>query len=413
MTSNPSPPSEVSRRETRLYAWGMAGMFGGLFLYYAFTLPLTAPALALFGTLSLALMLGYLGLVPRSLYLPRGKGAPLLWRYPAISAAWAFLLTWLLRGEPSVYFFLAAFDDYVSLALFHGRRAAAGWLVAVLAEMFLTYDLLGGAEMAVARVGADLPLFALVCALGELVTRLWEERESAEALTAELDAAYRQLQDYMVQSEALVVAQERARLAHEIHDTLGHTLTALSVQLELLRQLPPERRAERAQALRLAHKLSADAQSEVWRAVQALRPPPLERLSLLEALRQLSQDFTRRTGREVQWQVHGSPYHLSEGAALTLYRALQEALTNIQRHAPDAARISVNLHYAEEEILLIVENSPTEAASRAAAAAGEGGFGLLGLQERAARLEGHLQAGPTPEGGFRLQMSLPLNRLRE
>ncbi|RME89745.1 MAG: sensor histidine kinase [Anaerolineae bacterium] len=404
-------PSEVSRRETRFFAWGMAILFLALFLFYALTLepPLTTGPLLFFAALSLSLAGGYIFLTPRGLSLPRGAGAKVHWQYPLLSASWPIVFFFLLRGRAVVYFYLAAFDEYLSLALFHSRRWAVTWLCALAAEMLFAWVVLLGWSEAVPSFLESLPLYLLVSGLAELVVRLWEERERAEALTGELEEAYRRLQDYTAQAESLAVAQERVRLAHEIHDTLGHTLTALSVQLELLRQLPPERGAEREQALGMARRLSDGAQVEVWRAIRALRPPPLERLSLPEALHQLIEDFARRLGREVAWQVDGQPRPIQESVSLTLYRALQEGLTNVQRHAPEAKRIAVSLRYETTEVILEVENGPSPEPLRSPSpSSSERGFGLHGLQERAESLGGRFYAGPTPEGGFRLEMRLPL-----
>ena len=157
-------PSEISRRETRFYAWGMAGMFGALFLYFAFTLqpPLSPPALILFGGVSAALMGGYLWLTPRGLHLPRGAGARLRLQFPLLSATWALLFFFLLRGTTAIYFYLAAFDEYVSLALFHSRRAAATWAATLLGLMSLAYALLTGPAGAARPLLNSLPAYALM-----------------------------------------------------------------------------------------------------------------------------------------------------------------------------------------------------------------------------------------------------------
>jgi signal transduction histidine kinase len=255
----------------------------------------------------------------------------------------AFFL--LLRGKTAVYFYIAAFDEYLSLALFHHRRLAIGWAFFMVAEVGLAYNFVYPPSEGMPHFLESVPGYLLVCGLAELTVRLWEERERAEKLSRELHAAYLQLQDYTGKAEALAISQERTRLAYEIHDTLGHLLTALRFQLELLRQLPLDQDEARQKALGQAQRLANEAHTETWRAVQALRPLPLETLSLPQALEQLIITFTQRTGRHIQWNQQGKHQTIPKAAALLLYRTLQESLTNIQRHAPEAREISVTLIY--------------------------------------------------------------------
>ena len=411
MTEGPPPPlSEASRREAQIFGLGAAMLFGALFVFYALTLepPLSPLAVGAFGLLSLALAVGYIVVIPQTIKLPRGPGVPVRLQPSFLTLAWALAFFWLLRGETAIYFALALFDEYTSLALFHGRRWALGWVGVLMGTMIPAHMALLGWPRGMSLFVRDLPTYLLVCGVAELVVRLWEAREHAEALATELEEAYRQLQDYTAKAEALAVSQERTRLAHEIHDAMGHTLTALGLQLELLHRLPPQEDEARRRALARARRLVADAQAEVWRAVQALRPPPLETLTLPEALKQLVANFVQRARRPVGWEVQGQPRPLPEAEALAMYRALQEGLTNVQRHAPDAARITATLRYGDDRVQMIVENSLPETGEPF-----REGFGLRGLRERAEALGGELHAGPTPEGRFRLVMELPLPFLGE
>ncbi|MFQ5341318.1 MAG: sensor histidine kinase, partial [Anaerolineae bacterium] len=229
-------------------------------------------------------------------------------------------------------------------------------------------------------------------------------------------------------------------LAHEIHDTVGHTLTALDVQLELLARLPSGQTEQRRQAAEQARALVKTGLADVRRAVQALRPAALETFSLPEAIASLAADFQRTTQVHTTWQVEGEITPLPLRLALPLYRAAQEALTNVKRHAPAARRVTLQLRYGAEAVVLWVENdgipatptsppelggteggpvvlwvendgipaTPTSPPELGGTEGGQGSYGLRGLRERAEALGGTFSAGPDGTGSFRAEMTLPV-----
>ena len=242
-----------------------------------------------------------------------------------------------------------------------------------------------------------------------IISYLWTQTDAArrksQTLLAELETAHAQLRQSAARIEELAVADERNRIAREIHDTLGHTLTALDVQLELLVRLPPEKNGARQQAAGNARQLVKQGLADVRRAVQALRPVALETFSLPEAIGALVQDFRRTTGVAVTWRVTDDVDALPTRFALPLYRAAQEALTNIQRHAPTTPRVTMQLEDAPNTIRLCVENAPPREPPDPAHTGGR--VGLAGLRERARALGGTFRAEPTPAGGFTVEMTLP------
>jgi signal transduction histidine kinase len=178
-----------------------------------------------------------------------------------------------------------------------------------------------------------------------------QARAEAQQLAARLESANRQLR---AQSEELAITHERARLAHEIHDTVGHTLTALDVQLELLARLPPGQSGQRRKVAEQARALVKEGLADVRRAVQALRPAALETFSLPEAIAALVADFDEATQIHTAWQIEGEIVPLPPRLAIPLYRAAQEALTNIRRHAPSAGQVTVQLCYGPEAVMMTV-----------------------------------------------------------
>lgn len=229
-------------------------------------------------------------------------------------------------------------------------------------------------------------------------------RQESQHLLAELSEAHRQLQTYADRVEALTIAEERSRLARELHDSLGHELTALAIQVELLTRLPAEREAERRLTLEQVQRLVKQTLTDVRRAVKALPPAAVEHFSLPEAVGALIADFAAATGLPVTWTVEGEPLPLAMTAALPLYRTAQEGLTNIRRHAPSTPGVSVRLIYGSHAVSVCVENLPSPTPPPQMVSSG---YGLTGLRARAEALGGSLEAGATAAGGFRLAMHLP------
>ena len=288
------------------------------------------------------------------------------------------------------------------------RRQA--WLVYGLTILTLVtaYALRGGWEAAImAGVGYLAALFFVVfitqTAVNERLARAEMER-----LAAELQEANRKLRAFAVQAEELAVTRERARLAHEIHDTVGHTLTALDVQLALLAHLPADRTEERRHAASEAQVLVKEGLSDMRRAVVALRPAALESFSLPIAIDGLVTQFTHSTGIPTEWSIEGEEVDLALPLALPLYRTAQEALTNIKRHAASASRVDITLRYECDAVVLSVFNARPAQGNKAPTETNKnGGHGLAGLRERAEMLGGTLKSDPDEAGGFRVEMRLP------
>jgi signal transduction histidine kinase len=242
------------------------------------------------------------------------------------------------------------------------------------------------------NIASTLLLAALLYIVALSIRRTREDHLRTEVLLAELQDAR--------EAEARATAEaERARIARELHDVLAHSLAGLSIQLEGARLLAERRGAdpEIADAIARAKALSVDGLAEARRAVRALRgddvPGP-------EGLPALVHDFERDAGIAVDYAVEGEPRRLEPDAALAIYRAAQEALTNVARHS-GAARAAVRLRYDPDATRLVVEDEgpaqPSDVGS---------GSGLSAMRERAALLSGTVQAGAY-NGGFRVEVSLP------
>jgi two-component system NarL family sensor kinase len=206
---------------------------------------------------------------------------------------------------------------------------------------------------------------------------------------------------------SLAVAEERNRLAREIHDTLAQGLTAITLQLEvadaLLDAAPEQAREKITKALALTRANLEEAR----RSVMDLRAAPLQGRTLGAALEDLVGTFGRDHGLKAEFgprQVGGRlPAPLEAG----LYRIAQEALNNVAKHA-DASAVHVTLEREDGSLVLAVEDDGTGFDPQAPARGRrKGGFGLVGIQERAKLLGGQLEVTSTPESGTRIVVRVP------
>jgi signal transduction histidine kinase len=227
-----------------------------------------------------------------------------------------------------------------------------------------------------------------------------QARERAEQLTAELEKANVQLAAYATQAEELAMTQERNRLAREIHDSLGHTLTTVNVQIEAARVVMGSDPDRALDAMNKAQELTQKGLARVRESVAALRESPVRNRPLGEAIASLVRE-TQSSGIITEFEVTGEPFALEHKVALALYRATQEGLTNVRRHAR-ASRVDVRLDFQQGKVRLEIKDNGVGAAET------NGGFGLLGIRERMQLLGGTLEIQTGAGKGFRLIATVPL-----
>jgi signal transduction histidine kinase len=222
------------------------------------------------------------------------------------------------------------------------------------------------------------------------------EREARTALAE----ANQLLRDHAAQVEELATTKERNRLAREIHDSLGHYLTVVNVQIGAAQAILDLDRERALDHLSNAQALTQEGLAEVRHSVAALRASPIESRPLPEALAKLTEQWNA-AGLRAKFVVAGTIRPLTPQVNLTLYRAAQEALTNVGKHA-HASNVDVHLDYRDERLirLRITDDGLGSANS-------EGGFGLLGVRERVQLLNGAVQIRTSAGEGFSLEVELP------
>ncbi|UUX95049.1 PAS domain-containing protein [Aquabacterium sp. J223] len=255
---------------------------------------------------------------------------------------------------------------------------------------------------------------ALRQARDELESRVVERTEALERLNAALHnevaerrAIEEQVRDLLGQ---LVVAEEeeRRRLSRELHDGVGQHLTALSLGLKAAcdEQVAPAVLRDRLLRLQAAVRQMED---EIDRLSHELRPPALDDLGLEEALRELVQAWSRAADTPAEFYGHGLLHHLPPPVEATVYRIVQEALTNVRKHA-DAGRVAVVLERRGALLRAIVEDDGCGFEAEPASPRGpmRRRLGLRGMSERAALVGGQLEIESRPGAGTTIYLSVPL-----
>jgi signal transduction histidine kinase len=201
------------------------------------------------------------------------------------------------------------------------------------------------------------------------------------------------------------VAEERARIARELHDVVGHSVSVMTVQASGVRRLlRPDQDRER-EALLIVERTGREALAEMRRMVGVLRrpeeAPALAPQPSLDHLGRLVEQ-AREAGLPVELSIEGDAIQLPAGVDLTAYRLVQEGLTNVVKHA-QATRAEVLVNYGESYLEVTVTDNGSGVGN------GDGsGHGLVGIRERVSVYGGELDAGPQPGGGYRLRAKLPL-----
>lgn len=235
-------------------------------------------------------------------------------------------------------------------------------------------------------------------AFAAVLTKLVVREQRARAALA---VAHTQLREYAVQAERLAAAQERNRVARDIHDGLGHSLTVVQMQIKAARAVLAARPERADEVLAKAQDQAEEALREVRRSVGALRERQ-PAIPLPEALRTLAAE-TSAAGVPTAVGVTGDARPLLAEAEESLFRAAQEGLTNVRKHA-GATRAELVLDYSRPA------NVRLEVRDDGAGSTADGqpaGFGLLGVRERAALLGGRMSLESTPGHGSTLSVEVP------
>jgi len=355
----------------------------------------------------------------------------------AAAAVWSAVITARLRPDASPRWRLVTFAVHTALAgllvgvdTWFGLFAYCGFLFAYglgprwrIPAFAVTALIVSGAMAGGYPTGAgdDLLSYLLVAAVllavvinsASITYRALEQNLERGRMIRELAEGNRRLEESMAenavlharlveQARAAGVDEERRRLAGEIHDTLAQGLTAIVAQLEAAEQAR-HRPEEWSRHLTQARSLARSSLTEARRSVRALRPEQLENATLAEALGELTSGWSQQSGIAAELETAGTATRAPADTDAALFRVAQEALTNVSRHAK-ASKVRLTLTYLDDTLLLDVADDGVGFEP----AGDSGGYGLIGMRQRLARVGGALTVESTPGYGSTLNAAVPM-----
>ena len=267
---------------------------------------------------------------------------------------------------------------------------------------YLTIGQISGGGVSGLWVGA--PSFFATQILVFMFTELAVEEEDArievEKIASELSGANESLKEYAKQVEELTLTKERNRLAREIHDGLGHSLTTIHMQIKAARAILDKDPGKASETLGLAQELTKEALTDVRDSVSTLRLAAGEEEPLSVKIDKLVK-YSQVTGMEVTFVTSGTPRALKPQIEWTLFRACQEGVNNAIKHS-SASKVSVSLDYRKKSWvdLVIQDNGKGIVTS-------DGGFGLRSLKERIQLVNGKLEIITSQGSGVQLHVEVP------
>jgi signal transduction histidine kinase len=328
------------------------------------------------------------------------------WRrpFPLVATGYCMALllvmnAWLTTVDESVQAFFPLFlCGYACGAWAAGRGWLYGWGMLVAAVSGV--NLLNGT-----LTPGDFFFPSTMAGVAVLVGRAVRSRTE---LAAELHEAAVRAEEAHTEAESRAIADERRRIAREMHDVVAHSMSVMVVQAGGARRILTQDPARATEAAELIERTGREALTEMRRLLGVLRPgeaarAPQPGLDGLDAL----VERARSAGLPVELSVEGARPALAPGLELAAYRIVQEALTNAIKHA-GTAPTKVDVRYGEEEVELVIENQSRPAGTPAVNGAAHGrGHGLVGMRERVKVFDGELEAGPGAGGGYRVRAVLP------
>ena len=267
---------------------------------------------------------------------------------------------------------------------------------------------LGGAAVVVYNnpdhKAAELVFIPLLFAIGWLAGFALRERAD-EAAAADVRAA--QAERERDTAARIAVAEERARIARELHDIVAHAVSVMVLQVGAIRHQLPDELAGDAEALKGVEQTGRSALAEMRRLLGAMRRDgdtlelsPRPGIDRLDALL----DDVARAGLPVELHVEGEPFPLPQAIDVSAYRIVQEGLTNALKHA-HACRADVTVRYRADELQIEVRDDGSGSSQSDGL-----GHGLVGVRERVKIYGGEMTAGPADGHGYVLSTRLPLGR---
>ncbi len=334
--------------------------------------------------------------------------APLAWRRRyLLSVMWVTALAtwmfWVLDYRSNFHFGLLV-AVYSGVAHTNDRRKA--WMTSGALAAISTVVILAGIateqdDVGIGTLVAMMAIFGVAVSMGDGVRNRRAYLHELEAKAARSDA------DRLAEAQRAAAA-ERTRIARELHDIVAHSVSVMVVQAGAARRVLDQDRELAKTALENIEETGRESLTEMRRVLGVLRDPAeMPALAPQPSIAEFTEliEGCAATGLKVDLRVVGEARKLSAGLELASYRIVQEALTNVMKHAGHA-KVQVTLNYLPERLDVDVVDNGRGSSANLGERNGAGN-GLLGMRERVDLYGGELRTGPTPGGGFGVHASLP------
>jgi signal transduction histidine kinase len=346
-------------------------------------------------------------------------GVIMVWLVPRSRQRWQTILSVIfVIGAIAVWFPLARshWAYFITASSFYGLMwGTLPFGLAVAGNVVLTGLIIWIQALNLGKpvtLSANLFLVGAVVIGWAALLALWmrtvmKESKERKRLIEQLEAAQEELATAERQAGIL---QERQRMAREIHDTLAQGFSSIVMQLEAADQALPEDMTSVQNHIEKARDTARDSLGEARRLVMALQPEQLEAATLPDALRREAARWEQNSGIKTEFSITGDPVPLHPEIEVTLLRAMQEGLTNVQKHA-QASDVVATLSYMDEQVALDVQDNglgfDAQSLQNPPDQAG-GGFGLRAMHQRAENLGGSVIVESSPGKGTTLVVQLPI-----
>jgi signal transduction histidine kinase len=310
-------------------------------------------------------------------------------------------VTYYALGYPDTLASIGTLIALYSVAAHGNRKIAVEALIGTAIGLSISVLMTDLGDLTLQVLVSNYIVFGTAWVIGDNI-------RTRRAYTLELEARAERLERERETQSREAIIDERRRIAREMHDVVAHSVSVMVVQAGAARRILDSKPSQARDALASIETTGRQALAEMRRLTGVLRreedvdKTPQPGLGYLEKLI----EQTREAGLPVEVTVKGNPYELPQGADLSAFRIVQEALTNSLKHAgPSHATVCIT--YSSSKIELRVTDDGHGAAHRLSNGS-DGGHGLVGMRERVAMFGGELKTGPLPGGGYEVRATLPL-----
>jgi len=315
----------------------------------------------------------------------------------------------LLIVADLMYRYEGQHQEYILLAAMICLYFMANYNMAIFQAKIISFDayvsyynvMTQSILLAIKNTFYSINIIIFVFYLIMLVKNKHEEKERIRLLNEKLEEANQRLRAYAIEVEQMAETRERNRLAREIHDTLGHSLTGIAAGLDaciITLEVAPEVTKQQLMKIReTARKGIVD----VRRSVKKLRPDDLERLPFQEALMEMTKNYSESSGMEISLDIFSWSDKLRQDQEDVIYRVLQECITNAKRHG-HATKVKITIGGNEKYLLIVIADNGIGCEDV------QHGFGLKHMRERLELLHGSVHYWS--DEGFIVEAMIPLNQ---